>query len=611
MADKYLVKVSQTMIKFGIIFNILCLFVITQSTISYGCAVPQMGPMPICGGVSVSDGTDVYVIESFEDNSLSNVLIGKHKTSAKFLDIEIRKTERPITVVLSNRLPTVIRFGGATEHISSVIVMGSRSRGWDKVAVSGIDNLKLKFLPVIGRNNNLWTSCGAPPRACIPDQYFNITRSKHRDMKKILDPSIKRKNVTKHIIVRNKDSVVIPTSANQPKKEYTSFESKLRGWRRELELYNDKYKSKIEYFNQSELVSPSIVSIDNEVPSWLGIEKLVSNGELIEPKKNGEEPLLDEFSENFSKKYRSNLDPEFKFTPPIDFIVNPRVPSIKIPRDLKNVSTFSTSVIFLADDKTFEKTNTDKSRYCFFRTNSNPQNTFKKYSKNCSSKDFFSGTYLLENGSSRQARLILKAAEDLENHKKWKTKLCHLVDIPESSKVSLLATEAGRASILPTGEKTDQVFINSPSFIKDDDTYKNRYNNNVKGRVDVQVNSPGNHYFVLKSFAPVEWNFVLSNGANISGILSISRKEHSFLGVKDETAVTHVNTSHGKMPEGCGNSLLRTDPLLGGPALMSFELMFKRIANDTIDKFFSKGMALPEYNKSEQAVLDYTTFVVE
>ena len=301
------------------------------------CSVNESGPMPICGGLWIDPATEVVTVHAHQDKSRSNILLGPDRKSADFLNIVVQPGDRPLTVIVSHFNPTAIRFSGATGRVRRVIAMGARQSGWDHVAVDGLDSAKITFLPVIGHDRTLVTSCSAPPQACIPVQYFKLDPNvEHRwtgDSHVPIDRWKGRLPPTKEIYALSTNTVVIPDGADAarpapPAHDYPA------GWRGEWERYQ-AMTGQMGIFDPAKLLSPTQVRSDDKLPSWDGIASLIEQGALRVAGDYQSDPDLMAFSEAFSTRYRSRFDPDFSFRPRIDFVIAPNFHG-PIPRDLQH-----------------------------------------------------------------------------------------------------------------------------------------------------------------------------------------------------------------------------------------------------------------------------------
>lgn len=135
------------------LFSGLMLAMQTFAQDAAACVVNQSGPMPVCGGLTISPETDVVVIlENQRTGGTTNILMGPDKNSAEYVNIVIGDVPRPVAIVVSHSSVAILNFSGNVDKVDQVIAMGARHLGWDHVATTGIDVAKFRFLPGIGHD---------------------------------------------------------------------------------------------------------------------------------------------------------------------------------------------------------------------------------------------------------------------------------------------------------------------------------------------------------------------------------------------------------------------------------------------------------------------------
>lgn len=581
------------------------------------CAIDQSGQMPICGGLSMSSDTDVVIIEGARSSSPTNILLGPNQHSANKLDIVIGEVERPLTVVLSYYEAAVLNFSGNVDQVEQVIVMGSRRLGWDHVAVVGIGFDKLSFLPVLGRDPKLVTTCSAPPRSCVPGQYFESSEPKLSRIGGFpIDPQRNRIKSAMWINGVHKSTVFIPpvlqTTPEKPQaKEYSD------DWRGELERYNAMSGTSVA-FAREQVISPTTVTLDSEQPSWAGMMALIESGGIRVAGDYTSDPDLMQFSEAFSEKYRSRFDPEFRFEPRIDFVI-PWHFRGKLPRDLQYSDR--RPVTFLVTEGRLPKFpgSGDQYRYCIY----SERNKLNQPRGGPSDSPEWNRWRVMCKGGSLRANfryekavrlplLQLAAAQELENTRQWNTKLCRLLDIPEDAEVVVLATENGRTE---SGVTFNHCGIETSFHATGSGDPTEVFGRGIKqcgaGLVDVHIDREGPVFLFLKGTGAIQWNLSATDRSQISGIATISDRRQTLSGLPQDVPFSHYVFRDKGLPDGCRNGLLNASPLVGGPSIPLFEMMFEQISGRKVGVFINKGLMPDRADQTPEVIKKYTSIVVD
>lgn len=586
------------------------------------CFVNQSGPMPICGGLSIDPATEVVTVYAHQRMSRSNILLGPEKTSADYLNIIVQSGDTPLTVIASHTNPTAIRFSGATDRVERVIAMGARRSGWDHVAVDGIDSAKITFLPVTGHNRNQITDCAAPPKACIPVQYFELDPNiEHRwtgDSRVPLPLFKWRYPPTKEIYALGTNTVVIPDGDDEALQDPTARDYP-DGWRGEWER-NQATAGPMGTLDPAKLLSPTEVRSDDKLPSWDGIASLIEQGAIREAGDYQSDRDLIAFSDAFSARYRSRFDPDFRFEPRIDFVINPSFYG-PIPRDLYH--SYWRSVTFLRTGRPILHSNKgDKGGYCLFHAvdelaqprMGSGQDTSEWYEWRlaCHAHDLTSRSGLGQGAvpTPPLALLQLEAARDLENHRRWNTKLCRLTELPKDVETIVLSTFSG---ISERGLQFTHCNIKKSFDTTGPGTLGTLHSGDKNfcsvGHVDVEVKRKGKLFLFLKAQSAVQWNLDIDANTEIYGIATISDQRQFVSGVPEGVKFNQYVPRDRNLPRGCNNQLLDANPYVGGPSALLFEMMFQKAFGRQIDHLAFKGV--PPANPTDAMVDDYTTFVVD
>ncbi|WP_419905061.1 hypothetical protein [Kiloniella sp.] len=596
------------------------LVLLTQGITSLASACPgdESGYMPICGGLTTVPDTDVVVIESSQSKSRSNILLGPKEYSADHVKIVIGNVERPLTIVVSHYEAAILHFSGNVDKIAKVVAMGARIQGWDHVAVTGIDARKVTFLPVIGKNQDLKTTCSAPPKACVPQQYFKLGKWWQRWFSHLpLDPWVFRTSPAMHIKVLRGGTIFIPPQPETETVTATATENSFSsGWRGEVERYRAETHARA-IFEQDQLLSPTTIELDPNLPSWEGIANLVKKGQIRPAGDYATDPDLINFSEKFSAKYRSRFDPDFSFKPRIDFVLTPSFRG-PIPRDLEHSQWRPVTFLSRYLDRQ-ERRKGDKGDYCFYSENDPlllPEGSsskgigWERRQPMCRSvRPLLASS---EKKTDRLARLQLNAALDLRNHRKWGTKLCPLLDIPKEAEIVVLSTQNGRRgegiAFKHCGIKKSHHSVGSGLAGEVTNGVVGQCN---VGQVNVKVDREGPVFLFLKASSALNWNLDVSNASQISGVASIGDRRQMVTGLPEGVPYSQYVPGDRELPDSCRNGLVYAHPLVGGPAIQLFEMMFKKVSGSRIDVLMNKGMSPEQEDQTPEVVNNYTNFVVE
>lgn len=596
-------------------FSVLLMAAFFAAETAKACTLDQSGPMPICGGLTIAPETDVIIIESSDAGELTNVLLGPELHSAKSVNVVIGEVPRPITIVVSHHNAAVLNFTGNVEYIDQVVAMGASGLGWDYVATTGIDVRKVSFLPVVGQDWNLITTCSAPPKACVPEQYFDLDGEARSVFDNLaLDPQYIRMEPTTYIGPLRQDSVIIPEKpapVEEPKQETAAQTEEFRwpqNWLEELEWYN-KYNGDLATFAQDQLTSPTTLTLDPNLPSWAGIARLVEEGQLTLPGDYNTDDDLRRFSRSFNQRYRTRFDPNFSFEPHVDFILSPTFRG-EIPRDLRKAD--NTSVIFFRTVGWIPgRSEGDTGKYCFF----SPDDLLAQPRSPSSSRQGNWGLQCKPHslvGSNRLASLQLGAAIDLENHKRWETQLCPLIDIPPEAEVVVLSTQYGRlvdkVGFRNCDIETSQHFLSSGYS---DEILGEGVDQCEPGEVDVLVERSGPMFFFLKGQGALKWNFEVSARSEILGVVTVNDRPQFVSGLPESVPFSQYVPDDRGLPDGCRNGLLNASPMVGGPAIQLFEMMLNKISGRDIDLLINNGISPEQDSQTPDSIRAYTTFVLK
>lgn len=558
------------------------------------------------------------VIESHDTGGLTNVLLGPDLHSAEYVNVVIGDVQRPVTLVISHYNAAVLNFSGNVDQVDQVIAMGARRQGWDHVATTGIDVRKVSFLPVVGQDRNLITSCSAPPSSCVPEQYFDIAdEGRPRFGGVPLDPQYIRMKPTTYVRALQQSLVDIPEESAPTEEREQVTASQLeefrwpQNWREEVDWYN-KSKEDLATYTRDQLVSPTSVTLNPNLPSWAGILGLVEEGLIRLPGDYDTDHALRQFSQRFSQRYRTRFDPDFSFEPRIDFIVSHAFQG-EIPRDLRKAD--NTPVIFLQNyGRTPAQNEGDTGRYCFFspydqlaqpRTIGSPSQA--AWRSQCGPRALAGRSGL----SPTLASIQLDAAIDLENHKQWETQLCPLIDIPANAEVVVLSTQYGRIGdgigFKHCDIETSQQSVSSgnPAEVLGEGQAHCE-----PGEVDVLLDRSGPMFLFLKGRGALKWNLDVSSESEIVGVVTVNDRRQSIAGLPEGVPFIQYVPGDRSLPDGCGNGLLNASPMAGGPAIQLFEMMLNQTSGRDIDLLFNNGVSPDQESQTPERIRDYTTIVV-
>jgi hypothetical protein len=598
---------------------------------AFACIGFTGGPMPICGELPIVPGTDVVVINAPRLESRTNILFevaspphrplssGPEQRSASYIKIVIADPPNPLTLVVSHRDPAVVHATGNVDRVRQLIAMGSTSSGWEQVAVAGIPEDRITFIPVIDRDQSLYTNCGRPPDSCVPFQYFEpatIDRRHHRAYP--LDPENDRIFAALHLFVEGLFPVHIPPRSYG---HGGAAEAPLagQGWHDQL-AWNHASAGSRALFEKTDLVTPGIIFVDPDLPSWEGIEALIQSGQLREPGSYSEDPDLRRFSKMFGARFSSRHDPEFRFEPAIDFVLTPSYLG-GIPRDLEH--NRGRPLIFLAPSEfASPKPPGDQGEYCFFYTDrylfqrsSNVARSHRDqmlWQLQCRS---VGGHRTYPNNLLSRATLAtrqLQVAEALDPHTPLLRGTCRPFDIPSEPEVIVLSTAMGRTekglthTTCRNGRRVPSRMFVEPRLPAREHTQACQF-----GQVDVEISRPGPSYILLKTHSATEWNFSLSGEAHIIGVMAISQDEQVLTGLPVGTPFHRLNPHSRHLKDaGCGRTI-DTHPLIGGPAVLLFDWMLEHISGRRMDMLYNKGLPPEDETLTEAQIRDYSQFVVE
>ncbi len=355
------------------------------SNIAFACSVNMSGPMPVCEMPYIAGNERVAVFRFSQMMKYTDIDVIPPKLADQneywrmswlngiahhsyVSDIKIGKLKEPVTLVLSSYSAAIIRITGDTKNVDRVIVMGSRRIGPGAIGVVGVDRSKVEYVEVEGKDETRRTVCSAPPRSCVPDQFFELDGygAGHSYVRSKMKPyaPLRKVDVSSSILtdlegkaqnaplldradsvdlIEGKDGLEIKLNQETSLRKNADFSTE-EFWSAR-KRYGDYgqflYTEKMEVdktIDVESIISPYTFRKSDQLPGWYGIEALHEKGAVLLPT---DEAFKRQYEDYVARSDEWNAERKLK----MDLILLENIEVL--PRELRD--GMQTLVVFVPD----------------------------------------------------------------------------------------------------------------------------------------------------------------------------------------------------------------------------------------------------------------------
>jgi len=238
----------------------------------------------------------VVIIPAAPDGVLSKYHVGGPNSATHRSFISITENDHQNYIVLGPSSQTIWEFSGDIDSISGLVVMGSPRFGPHAAGVVGVPEDKIIWTdPDLSLLDNvLRTSCTRITRACTPSQWFG----EGPDKRASFHPPVENANLPFDAVIQHN---FLDPDPDEP-----------------ITLVFPKDATAID---PTKVISRNPVQPYGLLPGQPGLDALVAEGALIAINRRTDHPLIQDYNVTFSEVYRSRFDPDFSFTPAVDYII--------------------------------------------------------------------------------------------------------------------------------------------------------------------------------------------------------------------------------------------------------------------------------------------------
>ncbi|MEM7439535.1 MAG: hypothetical protein AAF393_08050 [Pseudomonadota bacterium] len=268
-----------------------------------------MGPQfedhhfPSCVIPPPAQSETVTVVSLGSGPPYASVHVGLPTRKTSLVTLEILPSDKKHYIVLQSSGQIIWQFKGDTQSVSRVIVLGSIWFGGWAGGVVGLpmDRITHTTPDKPPLDSFLITSCTRIGRGCLASQWFGKGLSDRVTL--YPQPSQGRFKADKFL---NEGNFV-------RKSDWPVQLVKLAGVRDLVEV------------QPGDVIAPKGAAFYDQRPGQAGLDDLVASGTLISPGQPGFIKATDQWSEAFSARYRSRFDPDFTFSPNVDYVVTRQI----------------------------------------------------------------------------------------------------------------------------------------------------------------------------------------------------------------------------------------------------------------------------------------------
>jgi hypothetical protein len=446
--------------------------------------------------------------------------------------------------------------------------LGSQNLGFENVGVVGVPRERVFFArPDL--------SCHPTVKACGLSAYFNIPRPANlmqpgpaahliaRPEKAAQNAETVKKDLKalqkdrlpdlfpadQHIRRQRTGKIRIPSDGNAD-----DIPARNAGFFDQLSM-NLSHEGGLIQIDPAGVVSPSAVTAYEILPSWAGINQLLASGVLVPPSAPEFKAVYGAWDQEISKSYRSELDPEFHFRYPVDYLVTK---SASLPAGLSNIYLVAPSVS-APEIK-------DRWSCVFLAGEGKARRSIELSDQRCDSKN---GMPLIMAGMQPAMR-----NKDLSRERAL---ILHLMRLEEISRASPEAKQKCRAVSI----SGDAYFVG----ISANETRSGAANIGRR-RVDVRVTRPGKVALYLEYWPrPAHWHIAAGPRSEVVAIL-MGKASDQTEGLENPPAIQY--TFSRERENACSLFIGTGQASYGGPAALAVNESLKVLAGRGLDRLYKQ-----------------------
>lgn len=460
----------------------------------------------------------VTVIGKTFSSAISSHFLSEPQRRTRFVRVHAAPSSQKHYLVLNAFEQTIWKIEGDTKSIAQVIVLGAALVGPAGAGVIGVPADLVHFTtPDLSALDNVqFTSCTRVYKACTFGQWFGA-----------VPPDL----VSFHPMPRQSrlDADVILT----PYSEATSRSDSL------ISIIRPKVAGDVTFIDPASVVSQQPVQPYPVLPGSAGLQILANRGALAPKGSDIHSEKVSAFAEAFSARYRSRFDPDFMFTPVIDFVVTR---AITLPPEMP-----PTTILVARGVPAPDMNGNIGRRVCLYFEGQASKPTTRLVMSSVKCRQRITGPY-------EQDDDVLRAAHGFDNLGRGLD--CRIDPVPEDTHVAVVALSEGT-------------------------TWRNHNRTMRQINIDVGRNGPVALYLSMEG-GPVQWNLT---GADIVAVYMHQgaqfRTHQVLLDGKPFKKISFRNES-----DNCPSSAPQYPNRLG-PAIAQLDRMMSSLLGHKIDQLIT------------------------
>jgi hypothetical protein len=560
---------------------------VAMAPAAMACTVDQSGPMPVCSLPERMAHERVLVIVG--DGAVSTNLISpappgqyQRETTVKFAEIDLAPGIGPVHVVLSHYHPLVFRFTGDVKQITRVTALGAAGLSPLHFGIIGVPRDRVSVVPIIGRDERRYSTCAAPPKACIAEQFFDLAEK---------NPKLWIENLFSGQFLKSDarttpDSVIMlnhgdwkpirigpdlqpigrPELKARSQADSAALSKRLKSMT-ELEIYRELKPATTRLDNAEVYTAlPGGFHQRDDLPSWEGLAALEADGTVVGAGTPAFDAVYAIWADEISASLRNPLDPDFQLAPKIDYVITK---AVRIPAGLRAFGYEKKLTFLVAPGVQMPKAALDQGSWCLlFADHRQADQKERACELNRFSKI---------DAATDAAFTAANELETLQNYgatiKSSPTLTCRMISIPDDAKLIAVSTYAGVSAKNPNEL---HVIGCSGSAC-------------TRGRVSVEVKTKGKVFLVLDSFSQVDWTLMAGSGTELVGAATLAHSPMVITGLAKGAVAHHITRSpvnHGACNVATGVRGVH----FGGPGAMLLSEAMTQLAGRPLDRFVNTSL---------------------
>jgi hypothetical protein len=272
----------------------------------------------------------ITVIYAARGGHLSSATLGSDAVVTEVVDIEVEPADKPHYIALSSGNPIIWRFTGRIDTVSRIVVLGSQFNGPTHAGIVGVPKERIRFVKTdLEQLKKVQIhSCLRLHGACEPSAYFDIPKV---DRMELAGPIPQERYPVDQVVEHASAKVIrIPGDGT-----VTAGGRDRLGWMKETA------ERSVVAIDAAAVISPEEVRPYKVLPGHAGLRDLIRSGAVVTPEALEFKVAYDAWNEALSTPFRNHLDPNFLFSPKVDYLITRPV---QLPAGLLELS-------FLVADK--------------------------------------------------------------------------------------------------------------------------------------------------------------------------------------------------------------------------------------------------------------------